>query len=228
MQSLVSIGMQCTIAQSLKNCQMRTCSYPFDWVLCSPRSLTRSLWILARYGAEYAAKDFLAWDGFVKPLRSDEKDLWEHYESSTFGTNYNSLTDVAFPHDKEIDHDKYTRRFQRLLDLFNSDQEITLMYAGPPNKLAGYTVDDKPKKEETVTDLEMLLDVTRFLWPKSKVQLLCFLSKDHPSQIITSESIEICRFEPEECWGSMADQITAYLGKRYTKEEEHVNKKIKN
>lgn len=94
----IPIGMQCSVATMLKDNNLRTCSYPFDWILSNPSFVYTMFSLLLK---DNISIDVLVRDHF---FRNDEK-CWynkeEHYKFQSDGKAIcNTLYNVVFPHDE--------------------------------------------------------------------------------------------------------------------------------
>jgi hypothetical protein len=117
---LLPIGTNCEIATILKTLGLRTCSYPFDWVISTaPTVIDLFLKILSSTDVDGFLRDFFQSEGNTTYLQEyDQRTVFKN-------TKYN----LAFPHDDIPDLlEKYTRRFKRMKNNFWSAESVTMIY----------------------------------------------------------------------------------------------------
>ena len=127
----ISLGNNCTSATTLKRLNLRTFSFPFDWLWGVP--LTRNLeWILADF------KGFLEYDDLFFPNKIEKPNI--HHQNVK-----NTKTGTYFIHDFLTDSrdefqlikNKYDRRCSRLLQMCK-DKNILFLYTEHDNDGVNY------------------------------------------------------------------------------------------
>jgi len=121
---IASLGSYCHVAEGLRDCGARTCSYPFDWIT-SPLASTHAILLkILQSSSDTEIHEFC--DHFF----DQEGNLIQHlpYNNTQYFTNveYN----VIFPHDDPKDIlAKYKRRFCRFRTHFYNSDSVTFVYA---------------------------------------------------------------------------------------------------
>ena len=71
----VPIGFQCTTSEILKKQNKRICSFPFDWIISTPESITKLLTILLDKSTDikhFVNEEFFKIDGLLHFLKPEE------------------------------------------------------------------------------------------------------------------------------------------------------------
>ena len=139
----IPIGVQCGVAQALRDLKLRQLSFPFDWVLTPAKYLPIIFKTLLESGAINANKLFYNINELV-PSKSNKVEYFnKDYQGKSFT---NIVTKFTFPHDFPYTIDtenKYIRRFERLLSILKSNNnEICFVYADSPNNYSHYNYDN--------------------------------------------------------------------------------------
>jgi hypothetical protein len=116
--NIIPIGDHCAISIILKELNLRTCSYPFDWITKVDQLYDTNIMYNISLIHELSITD-------------DIDDIVKKYIGDAFENNKtNSLTNIWFPHDTEnidVIYEKYKRRFIRLKsDLYKKNIFILL------------------------------------------------------------------------------------------------------
>jgi hypothetical protein len=116
--NIIPIGDHCAISIILKELNLRTCSYPFDWITKVDQLYDTNIIYNISLIHELSITD-------------DIDDIVKKYIGDAFENNKtNSLTNIWFPHDTEnidVIYEKYKRRFIRLKsDLYKKNIFILL------------------------------------------------------------------------------------------------------
>lgn len=134
----IPIGFQCTVPTVLKNLNIRTSSFPFDWMLSNPKFVHDMLKLLLV--DQISTTELVTHHFFNCGHFAVQPDVAEHHievmDTSAPTPNrrpllpYNKQHKVIFPHD-EVSPDtiyKYIRRFDRLKQVLIGDNELVLVY----------------------------------------------------------------------------------------------------
>ena len=103
----IPLGIQCLTPNILKYNNIRTNSYPFDWILSNPYFIYKMLYLLLEDGMDI---NKIVREHF---FRNDQKCWFDRKEHYTFRKNggaiCNELYNVVFPHDhyNEVTINKY-------------------------------------------------------------------------------------------------------------------------
>jgi hypothetical protein len=172
----ISIGFQCLPSICLDELGMKQETLPFDWLLTNPKfilkiltdllsseneieSIVRSTFLKCKHTAFFGGtmEHYTILKSDID-INSENNFIWNEYF-------YNRNYDVIFPHDKPNDDifSKYIRRFERLKEIINSDNELLFIWISESSKdLGSYRIDDKIiiNDDEVVSqlyDIEKLL-----------------------------------------------------------------------
>ena len=134
----ISLGLQCLTSTVLKDNNLRTNSYPFDWILSNPEFIYKILYFLLEKDINI---DKLVREHFFRNDKKCKLNQVEHYIVTNNGKAiYNELYNCIFPHDvyNQNDINKYIRRFERLKsDILNLENNITFIYISQSSLKSG-------------------------------------------------------------------------------------------
>ena len=108
---ILPIGNNCHAASELKNLNYRTCSYPFDWISASCKSIRIILPMVLQMSSDELST-FLF--DFFDTSKNSYDTSWDNRKIFA-----NTMYDITFPHDDLSNLlEKYTRRFKRMKEDF--------------------------------------------------------------------------------------------------------------
>jgi hypothetical protein len=118
-RTFVSAGPNCHAAQWLKKLNIQTDSYPFDWLLSE-----------SHVGLDYCLHQIRSrFSNFLNDLSLNERGhvVSSNHPKTEFFHHADLLSDDS--HLREIEYSKLIRRANRLLQLLESNTEVTFLYS---------------------------------------------------------------------------------------------------
>lgn len=125
----IPIGFQCTTAEILKKQNKRICSFPFDWIISTPESITKLMSILLEKSTDiekFVKEEFLRIDEMLHFIRQEE--FISHPNGNIL---FNSKYNLIFPHIQYNTEtiEKTIKRFDRLRNyILYSDSKINFIF----------------------------------------------------------------------------------------------------
>ena len=179
---VIPLGLQCSVPEGIKRANMRTYSYPFDWLWTPSKTTYNILNILINDGIENALEYMTTGYTYYKYLGN------EHYISVDCITisqmNKNSgLGNTHFTINDEYKH-KLKIRLERLLRDIQSDEHILFIYADAANTHLNYHLDDI---EYGVDATEYLLKIYELIHPinnNMRIVYFCWNERKRENNII--------------------------------------------
>ena len=139
----VPIGFQCTTSEILKKQNKRICSFPFDWIISTPESITKLLTILLDKSTDikhFVNEEFFKIDGFLNFLKPEE--FISHPQGNIL---FNSKYNLIFPHFRyNVETiEKMIKRFDRLRNyILDSSNKIVFLFVNRLITDNNYTLND--------------------------------------------------------------------------------------
>jgi hypothetical protein len=134
----ISLGFQCLTSTVLNDNNLRTNSYPFDWILSNPEFIYKILYFLLEKDISI---DKLVREHFFRNDKKCKLNRVEHYITTNNGKAiYNELYNCVFPHDvyNQGEINKYIRRFERLKsNILNIENNIKFIYISQSSLKSG-------------------------------------------------------------------------------------------
>lgn len=215
----ISIGMQCTTSQYLKDKKLRSHSFPFDWLLSNPKFVFDILWLLLNDDMDI---NELVRDHFYVVDKKALVDLGnvEHYvtlhdpnDPRRPHNELNSKGGAIFPHDKPGEETiaKYVRRFERLKTLIlDKNTHLDFYYVSQSSSSKGnFTIDGK----DVVTDvfqniLRLHHLIKRFHGNKFRILVFDTLHTENPDVFITcSQNVIVHRIAPKNVFFELFPEL---------------------
>ena len=203
----VSIGMQCSVAEFLRDHGLRTQSLPFDWFLSHPMFIYTTFRKLLDDGED---PHVIAQWMLACPIRCVLRQV-EHFLPHPNGDcHYNPDLRLVFPHDNVWDpevHTKYARRLHRLKQLL-VEEDIHLVYASPSSSETGnFTFNGKPIMDYNVYEvLQKLMELVCRHNPTCKLTIYDALQTDDPA-CLQHPHITLRRCEPSNHFVHLMKQM---------------------
>jgi len=159
----VPIGIDCGLADLLKQNNVRHCSLPFDWVVS--------------YGG-------------VSKIIENEFQHFTDIDNKNLNLTYNiSFVHNTFPQDCET----INRRIQRFLHLLNSEEEITFIRKGHAFHHHDECIRNGLQLANDIEDAEKLNIILKTKYPKLKYKIIVVLVCDTCfKEVYHSDNITIC------------------------------------
>ena len=135
----ISLGNGCNSAKMIKDRGLRQASYPFDWILSTPRTVYHFLHMLLgeKQSPEEIVREHFLNLNYITPGGRHGTEHYYTLDSSSRGCLINTEYNLVLPHDGDAQHfltdfkqrdliiQKYTRRFTRLKnELMQSDKPM--------------------------------------------------------------------------------------------------------
>lgn len=174
----IPIGCQCTGAGVLKDYNIRTNSFPFDWILSNPESIYKILILLLIDNMNI--KELVSLH-FFKCEQKATFDVAEHYYFDNDGKALcNTKYNLIFPHDTNDSEtiNKYIRRFQRLKDtILHSTEELVFLYISQSSLNEGnFTINGRAIVLNTYFYIEKINELLNQVRPNLPFKILFYTS----------------------------------------------------
>ena len=223
MDRFISLGFQCVVPMILEDLGLRQNSYPFDWMLSTPKFVFEMLDLLLEKN--------ISTDELVKNHFFNFKDTARYVEPMEYYSLYrsdlseNDLTDlthneflfnrkhnVIFPHDTYNNEtiEKYIRRFDRLKEyIIDFESQIYFVYISESSlELGSFRIDDKmiiSERHHWIYKIEKLISKFR------KNFKIIYIDFTNSSETIENPNITFIKTEPKDNWGFVRPVATELL-----------------
>lgn len=161
----IPIGIDCGLAGLLKNSNLRTCAYPFDW------------------NVTYMGVSDIFKDNFINFIPDN---------SIIINTKPANKYNMSFPHNEfPMDTDKYKRRIERLITLLETTNEHVILFR---KSHTFHHHDENTNIKDDINDIEELDIIFKKRYPNLKYTLILTLACAkcyNPKTIYTSQSTTI-------------------------------------
>jgi hypothetical protein len=207
---IIPIGLQCTVPEAIRDCNLREHSYPFDWLWTPSLTVYNIIKLLCDSGVDKTVEYMTTGFTYYTYLGN------EHFISVNHCTEcqMNKITGLGINHFTINDEYKETlkRRLQRLLNDINSKEDILFIYADAANPEANYHLDDINYGLPATEDLNKLYD---YIYPlNNNVKILYFCWESH---LVASNKISHVSFSHQSWWKPyLLDIVKNYLLTNYT------------
>ena len=197
---ICSLGPQCHNATFLKQCELKSCSYPFDWIW-SPAKTTFHILELLINKSSQASCEYMT-SGYKYYTYQKQ----EYFISSNEWTKdqMNPETGLGITHDtiNEEYKIKLTRRLERLLQLIQSGEKIMFIYADAPSESCNYHLDGILYGLDATEYLNKIYDLIKPLNPN--IDIVYFAWKDRMKDCLKIKYVEHINHY-------VSSQITSYI-----------------
>lgn len=201
---IISLGLQCSVPQGIKSAELRSASYPFDWLWTPGRTTYQIMKRLLEEGVSSAVEYMTT--GYSYYTYMDN----EHYISASTVTEcqINKETGLGNTHFPINDEYKSTlaRRLERLRTDIYSSEYLLFLYADAANSYCNYNLDGVDYGHDATEDLSKIYDLLSEIHPNMKIIYFCW-----DSRMKTHTKIEHIPFTPMGHWVYIADLIRNYL-----------------
>ena len=208
---IIPIGIQCTNAVLLKNNNKRFHSFPFDWMLSTPKFIFEMLELLLENNISI---DELVKNHFFYCEKKAHVDRLEHFYTCDNGPSlYNSKYNVIFPHDEYNIQtiNKYIRRFERLKDIIiNTKEELCFIYISPSSSENGnFTIDGKKVVHDVYFYLSKIYDIIGKY--NNNYKIIIFDALKEESKELLNKNISLYELNKCNDWIQLLSQIDINL-----------------
>ena len=208
---IIPIGIQCTNAFFLKNNNLKGRTFPFDWMLSSPKFVFEMLELLLEKNIDI---NELVENHFLFCDKKANFNKCEHYIICDNGfALYNSKYNVIFPHDYNSNEtvNKYIRRFERLKDLIlNSQEELCFIYISQSSLEDG---------NFTINGIDVIKDVYYYLSNiftligkyNSNYKIIVFDSIKNENKTLLNKNIILYELNKCNHWQELLPQLNNFI-----------------
>uniref|UniRef100_A0A6C0B575 Uncharacterized protein n=1 Tax=viral metagenome TaxID=1070528 RepID=A0A6C0B575_9ZZZZ len=211
----IPLGVQCLTPKVLLNNNLRTNSYPFDWILSNPYFIYKMLYLLLEDGMDI---NKIVREHF---FRNDQKcwhDGIEHYTIRKNGAAIcNQLYNAVFPHDRynEETINKYIRRFERLKkDILNTSQKIQFIYISQSSLNSGnFTINGKEVVQNVYENMNNINTLVKKYNKNTNIMLFDSIQNENIN--ILSKEINIQKISAKNSWSGLADEVNKILSNTF-------------
>lgn len=209
----IPLGVQCLTPTVLKQNNLRTNSYPFDWILSNPYFIYKMLYLLLEDGMDI---NKIVREHFLSFLKKCGYDRIEHYTFRKDGAAIcNQLYNAVFPHDcyNEETINKYIRRFERLKkDILNTSQKIQFIYISQSSLNAGnFTINGKEAVQNVYENMNNINTLVKKYNKNTNIMLFDSIQNENIN--ILSKEINIQKISAKNSWGELANEVNKILSK---------------
>jgi hypothetical protein len=209
----IPLGVQCITPNILIYNNIRTNSYPFDWILSNPYFIYKMLYLLLEDGMDI---NKIVREHF---FRNDQKCGFDRKEHYTFKKNgsaiCNELYNAVFPHDdyNEETINKYIRRFKRLKkDILNTSQKIQFIYISLLSLNSGnFTINGKEVVKNVYENMNNINALVKKYNKNTNIMLFDSIQNENIN--ILSKEINLYKISPQN-EPSLAIEINEILSKQ--------------
>jgi hypothetical protein len=200
----ISIGLQCSVTNAIRDANLREYGYPFDWSFSPSKTTYNILNILINDSIENTI-EYIINDYSYYILENKE-----FYRSVNYITNnkINKNTGLGIVHYDINDNyiNSLKRRFQRLLNDIKSNENLTFIYSDAASPDTNYYLDGI---EYGLDATEYLLKIYHLLFPiNNNIKILYFCWNNRKKE---NNIIEYIPFEYKNSWEEVTGIITNYL-----------------
>lgn len=134
--------------KGVKNNNKRSSSFPFDWILSTPKAIFELLELL--FQDNISIEDLVKNHFLYCEKKASITELEHYFTCCNGGSLYNTKYNIIFPHDIISDdiisddtYNKYIRRFERLKNtILNTNEELCFIYTSQSSLDSGnFTID---------------------------------------------------------------------------------------
>lgn len=221
----ISIGFQCTSAEFLRKNKLHRSTYPFDWMLSTPKFVYE---ILEMILSENANIEKIVKEHFFLCDKKATIDGLEHFYEDPNGTAFlNSKYNAIFPHEisKEDAIEKYIRRCERLKnDILDTSSNICFIYTSQSSTTGGnYTINNY---ENILNDVYVYLNKICSLVEKyrSNYAMVLFDAIQNEDTSILNKKIRLCKLVSMPVHMVLYEQMNNYsnIFPDYKKDENNI------
>lgn len=162
---IVSIGEACICSESLRKAMMQIKSYPFDWI--KSHDIITNIEIILNNFQDFFNKDYLQ-EKYINKPKDDNERNWSYVYTNT-KYNLDLIHDFRYGIEFEENYknvvEKYQRRIDRFYKSIENSKSVLLVYI------------ERPKTEEQITDLNLLVEYQQKLaekFPDKCIDILYF------------------------------------------------------
>jgi len=182
-------------------CDLRTCSYPFDWLWSPGKTTYTILKILLEKGIDDTVEYMTSGLSCYKYAYN------EHYEKTAERTtNYiNPNSGLGITH-FEIDVEfkmKLKRRFARFLEDMYSTEPIVFIYADAANPCMNYHIDGICYGNDASSDLASIYELLQPIHPNMEILYFCWKSRECEWHGRFTKHIRYIYFDYKADWGKV-------------------------
>jgi hypothetical protein len=209
----ISIGIQCTNATFLKNNNMRSNAYPFDWMFSTPKFVFEMLELLL--DTQMSLEDIVKHHFFKCDKKANIKGVENYYTDVTGFALFNTKYNVIFPHDNYCEDviNKYIRRFERLkIDILNIEEEICFIYSSQSSFDNGnFTIDGV----NIIADVYLYINKIYHLIKKyrNKFKIIIFDALNNEDKNYLNKDIILYELHKCNHYGEVLSQMMKYIDK---------------
>ena len=209
----ISLGIQCLTPTILKENNLRTNSYPFDWILSNPYFVYKIMYLLLEDNMEISK---IVREHFFRKDKKSYCNKIEHYVISKKGhVICNRLYNVIFPHDLYNNETikKYERRFERLKKvILNKNQNLKFIYISQSSLNSGnFTINGQKVVNNVYITMNKIIKLINKYNTNSK--LIIFDSIQEENEKLLNKDIKLFKISPKESWKDLTDEVNSILSK---------------
>ena len=203
---LIPLGLQCSVPRGIYLANMRSCSYPVDWLWSPSKTTYNILSILIDNGVEKALEYMTSGHTYYQYL-GNERYISVNYNTESQMNANTGLGNTHYIIDNEY-KSKVRRRLTRLLNDVKSNENIVFIYADAANPDANYYLDDI---EYGLDATEYLLKIHDLIYPiNNNIKILYFCWNERKKE---NGIIEYIPFDFVHGWFDVSEIIKDHLSR---------------
>jgi hypothetical protein len=201
---LIALGLQCPVAEGIKQANMKVESYPFDWIISPSKTTYTILTILLKDGIEKAIEYMTTgYTYYISPVLNvhtsvDYVTVRQMNKNTGLGISHFVINDDF--------KNKLRRRFERFLNVIQKNEDIMFIYADAVSPTLNYSLDGVIHGEDATEYLSKIYDLIHPINPNIKILYFCWNERKK-----TSNNIEHIGFNYLNTWPDVVDMIKNYL-----------------